>query len=119
MEHFIDHCACCSGIGVAFLVQANPISISDGQHITYIVSLNTLLTGGLALAATPLCWLTPFTWVDRILSFSSLDSYCLYIPAIFLQDGDVRKHILLIALTHSYKGAVGTDGTRKKRRQRR
>ncbi len=85
--------------GIAFLVQATPDLQLAMANILQVVSLNTLLTGGLALAAiTSLLWLTrPFTWVDRIL-------ICIFFGTAFVctllqfsyQDGDVSKHILLL-----------------------
>jgi uncharacterized membrane protein SirB2 len=85
--------------GSAFLVQATPDIQSAMANILQIVSLNTLLTGGLALAAiTSLFWLTrPFTWVDRILIFIVFGTAIACILLQFsYQDGDVRKHILLL-----------------------
>lgn len=85
--------------GTAFLVQATPDIQSVLANILQIVSLNTLLTGGLALAAiTSLFWLTrPFTWVDRILIFIVFGTAiaCTFLQFSY-QDGDVRKHILLL-----------------------
>ena len=85
--------------GTAFLVQATPEMQSAMTNILQIVSLNTLITGGLALAAiTSLCWLTrPFTWVDRILIFIvfGIATACTFLQFSY-QDGDVRKHILLL-----------------------
>jgi len=85
--------------GTAFLIQATPDIQAAMGNILQIVSLNTLLTGGLALAAiTSLFWLTrPFTWVDRILIFIVFGTAiaCTFLQFSY-QDGDVRKHILLL-----------------------
>ncbi len=96
--------------GAAFLVQATPDLQSAVIDILQNVGLNTLLTGGLAIAAsTLLFWLTrPFTWIDRILILIVLGTA---ITSTFLQfsyqDGDVRKHILLlIALITLIQGVL-------------
>jgi uncharacterized membrane protein SirB2 len=85
--------------GTAFLIQATPDIQSALANILQIVDLNTLLTGGLALAAiTSLFWLTrPFTWVDRILIFIVFGTAiaCTFLQFSY-QDGDVYKHILLL-----------------------
>jgi serine/threonine protein kinase len=85
--------------GSAFLVQATPDMQSALANILPIVSLNMLLTSGLALAAiASLFWLTrPFTWVDRILILIVFGAaiVCTFLQFPF-QDGDVPKHILLL-----------------------
>ena len=85
--------------GIAFLLQATPDIQSAIANILQIVSLNTLLTGGLAIAAiASLFWLTrPFTWVDRILIFIVFGTAiaCTFLQFSY-QDGVVLKHIFLL-----------------------
>lgn len=85
--------------GIAFLVQATPDLQLAMSNTLQVISLNTLLTGGLALAAiTSLLWLTrPFTWIDRILIFIVFGTamVCTFVQFSY-QDGDVRKHVLLL-----------------------
>ncbi|GAC1616063.1 MAG: hypothetical protein NVS4B7_08560 [Ktedonobacteraceae bacterium] len=85
--------------GTSFLIQATPDLQSAMANLLQVISLNTLLTAGIALAAiTSLFWLTrPFTWVDRILIFIVIGTaiVCTFLQFSY-QDGDVRKHILLL-----------------------
>ena len=85
--------------GTTFLVQATSYIQSAMANILQTVSLNTLLTSGLAVAAIiSLFWLTrPFTWVDRLLIFIMFGTAiaCTFLQ-ISYQDGDVTKHILLL-----------------------
>ncbi|GAC1467011.1 MAG: hypothetical protein PVS3B1_05800 [Ktedonobacteraceae bacterium] len=96
--------------GSAFLVQATSDTQSAIANILQVVDLNTLLTGGLALAAiASLFWLTrPFTWIDRILIFIifGIAIACTFLQFSYL-DGDVPKHILLlIALVALIQGVL-------------
>lgn len=85
--------------GTAFLIQATPDIQAALANILQIVDLNTLLTGGLAIAAiASLFWLMrPFTWIDRVLIFIVFGTAmaCTFLQFSY-QDGDVRKHILLL-----------------------